>query len=138
MKTHNSWLRIARLFVLTFMLFCLMVFIAGVFYYQDYAANHVDEFRIWGWTPEEMGTVFARIGLSFQWWIQWNLISAIVFATIICGIGFFIFLRKNDDWFSLYVAASFVLFGTFSGYPVSALAGTFPAWEQLPLSRCLE
>jgi cytochrome bd-type quinol oxidase subunit 2 len=131
MKAGNFWLRVARLFTLVFMLFCLMIFIAGVFYYQDYFANHANELLIWEWTPDEMESIFGRIGLSFQWWVQWNLISAIVFAAFICGIGFFIFLQKNDDWFSLYVAASFVLFGTFTGYPVSALAGTFPALKPI-------
>jgi hypothetical protein len=131
MKTGNFWLRVARLLALAFMLFCLIVFIAGVFYYQDYAANHAKEFLIFEWTPEEMESIFGQIGLSFQWWIQWNLFSAIVFATFICGMGFFIFLRKNDDWFSLYVAASFVLFGTFTGYPASALAEPLPAWEPI-------
>ena len=46
MKPSNFWLRSARLFVLGFMLFCLLAFIAGVFYYQDYAANYADDFLI--------------------------------------------------------------------------------------------
>ena len=127
----NPWLRLARLLVLAFMLFCVIVFIAGVFYYQAYAAQHPDKFTSWDWSPGEMDAILSRIGLSFHGWIQWNLISAIIFAIIICGIGFFIFLRKNDDWFGLYIAAAFVLFGTFAGYPVTALAATHPALESI-------
>jgi hypothetical protein len=110
------------------MLFCLIVFNASLFTYQGYANNHPGDFRLWRWSLEEMGTVFGRVGLSIQWWIQWNLVSAILFAIVICGIGFFIFIKIKDDWFALYIAVAFVLFGTFSGYPVGTLAGTYPAW----------
>jgi len=123
----TTWMRLARLLVLAFMLFCAIAFIAGVF---SYAAHPPDKLPF-GWTPGEMDAILGRIGLSFQGWIQWDLISAIIFAIIMCGIGFFIFLRKNDDWFGLYIAAAFVLFGTFAGYPVTALAATHPALEPI-------
>jgi hypothetical protein len=125
--TRTSWMRLARTLALVFMLLCVFAFIAGLFAYQDYASDHPEDFTIWNWTIEETETVFNRVGLSLLWWIQWNLISAILFAVVICGIGFFIFIRIKDDWFALYLSVAFVLFGTFSGYPISALERIYPA-----------
>ena len=127
----TPWLRLSRLLVLAFMLFCALVFIAYVFYYQGYAAHYPLGKIPFGWSPGEMDAIFGRIGLSFHGWIQWRLISSIIFAIFICGIGFFIFLRKKDDWFSLYIAAAFVFFGTFAVDPVTALATPFPALEPI-------
>ena len=86
---------------------------------------------LWDWTREQMEAVFGKIGLSYQWWVQWNLVSAIVFATFVCGLGLFIYFRKEDDWFSLYISGAFVLYGTFANYPVSALAKTYPALKPI-------
>jgi len=129
MEAGNFWLRVARLFTLVFMLFCLMIFIAGVFYFQDYFANHAMNSHL-GWTPDEMEAFLAGSAcLPVVGPVEPYL------SDCVCSFHlwdwFLIFLRKNDDWFSLYVAASFVLFGTFTGFPVSALAGTFPALQPI-------
>ncbi len=124
-------LRLARLLALVFMLLCLLYFIAGVLNYPQYVATHPEQFTAWGWTPQEMNAIFGRIGLSFHWWIQFNLVMSIVFTLFICGIGFFIYFRKRDDCFSLYVATAFVLFGTFTGFPVSSLVDFESAWEPI-------
>ena len=77
-----------------------------------------------------MDAVLGRMGLSFQWWIQWTLVSAIGFAVLVGTIGFFLFIRKGNDWFGLYLAASFVLFGTLAGNPGTGLwLQTIPAWN---------
>jgi hypothetical protein len=112
-------MRIARLLALAFMLFCVSVFLAGIFYYPDYAVHHTS---LWNWTPAEMDVAFSRIGLSFLGWIQLNLISMVLLAILLCGIGFFIFFQKKEDWFSLYIAVTFVFFGTFSSDPYSVVA----------------
>jgi hypothetical protein len=127
----NLWLRLARLLVLAFMLFCALVFIAGVFYYQGYAAHPPDKLTFWKYSPGELDAILGRIGLSTHGWIQLELISAIIIAVIFFGIGIFIYLRKKDDGFGLYIAAAFVLYGTFAGSPVTALAGTHPALEPI-------
>jgi len=124
-------MRLARLLVLAFMLFCALVFIAYVFYYQGYAAHYPLGKVPFGWSPGEMDAILGRVGLSFHGWIQWNLISSIIFAIFICGIGFFIFLRKNNDLFGLYIAAAFVFFGTFAGDPVTTLAAPYPVLEPI-------
>jgi len=126
-KRNDNWLRFARVLTLIFILFCVLVFIAGVFSYSNYARSHLKEFTYYDWTPEQMDAIFGRIGLSFQALIRWKLISSILFALTIGGIGLFVFFRKKDDWFSLYIAASFVLFGTFTNNAIIALAGTYPA-----------
>jgi hypothetical protein len=48
------------------------------------------------------------------------LFAALVFSS---------FIRKQKDWYGVYVAASFVLFGTQTGYPTSALYDMYPALE---------
>lgn len=108
------------------MAFCITVFFAGIFYYPRYAAQHPERFTAYTWTPQEMGQIFSRFGLSFDWWIQYNLAMSILIAIMLCGIAFFIYFRKWDDWFAVYVAAVFVLYGTQSGYPTIVLAETNP------------
>jgi hypothetical protein len=130
-KRNDNWLRFARILTLIFMLFCVLVFIAGVYFYSSYTRSHPKEFTLYSWTPEQMDAVFGRIGLSFQSWTRWRMISSILFALTIGGIGFFIFFRKRDDWFSLYIAATFVLFGTFTNNAINALAGTYPMLEPI-------
>jgi hypothetical protein len=127
----NPWLRLARLLALAFMLFCTSVFIAGVFYYQGYAAHPRGKFTFWEYSPGELDAILGRIRMTIHGWIQLDLILAIIIAIIFCGIGFFIFLRKNDDWFGLYIAAAFVLYGTFTGSPVVALSATYPVLEPI-------
>jgi hypothetical protein len=125
------WMRLARLLALAFMLFCTTVFLAGVFYYQSWTAQFPEKLTLFDWTPVEMDAILGRIGLSFHGWIQLNLLSTILLAIVLCGIGFFIFLRKKDDWFSLYIAVAFVLFGTFSGDPIAVVTEMHPTWKPI-------
>jgi hypothetical protein len=76
-----------------------------------------------------MKQIFNRVGLSFTWLTRYNLAGSVVFALLICSIGFIIFYRNQKDWYGVYVAASFVLFGTQSGYPTRALYGKYLALE---------
>ncbi len=124
-------LRLARVLGLLFMLACVAAFSAGIALFKGFAAAHPEKLTIWGWSPAQMDEVFGRFGLSFQWWVGWNLVSAIVFAILVCGLGFFLYLKKNEDWFSLYISVAFVLYGTFANLPESALVGTYPALKPI-------
>lgn len=110
------------------MLFCLAVFILGVFAYPRYALLHPEQFTVDTWTPADMQHIFSRFGISTAWWIQYNLVIAVIDAFFFCGTGFFIYLRKKEDWFGLYLAITFILYGTLSGWPINAFAGTYPQW----------
>ncbi len=132
----GSGLRLGRWIVFVFMVFCVVVFSAGIYYYSDFASAHPEEFLIWGWSQAELQAVLNQIGMTFNGWIFWNFVTEILFAIGVCGLGFFIFFRKKDDWFSLYISAAFVFFSTFAGYPASILAETYPRWKPFlsPLS----
>jgi hypothetical protein len=118
-----------RLVALVFMLACVLTFLTGTFVYHAHAALYPHRYTAFSWSPVEMEQIFNRVGLSFTWWIRYNLVGSVVFALLICSIGFFIFYRNQKDWYGVYVAASFVLFGTQSGYPTRALYGMYPALE---------
>jgi hypothetical protein len=118
-----------RLLALVFMLACVLTFLAGTLVYQPHAALYPESYTAFSWSPLEMDQIFNRVGLSFTWWIRYNLVGSVLFALLICSFGFFIFFRKQKDWYGVYIAASFVLFGTQTGYPTSALYGMYPALE---------
>jgi hypothetical protein len=127
----DRWLFTVRVLVLIFMLFLAGIFIAGVIEYPLYAASHPEKFTTWGWTPQEMNWVWGRMGLSFQWWVQFSLVIDIVFAILVCSIGIFLFIRKGGDWFGLYLSACFVLFGTLSGYMAGVVGAIHPGLEPI-------
>jgi hypothetical protein len=120
-----------RIVALVFMLACVLTFLAGTLVYHAHAALYPHRYTAFSWSPVEMEQIFNRVGLSFTWWIRYNLVGSVVFALLICSIGFFIFYRNQKDWYGVYVAASFVLFGTQSGYPTRALYGMYPALEMV-------
>jgi hypothetical protein len=122
-------LTLMRLLALVFMLICGLLFIAGLFVYQAHSAAYPERYSAFSWSPFEMDQIFSRVGLSFNWWLQFNLISSILFAVVQCGVGLFIFYRKREDWFGIYIAMSFVLFGTQTGFPTTALHAMYPALE---------
>jgi hypothetical protein len=122
----NVWLRIARLVAFSFIIFCLLIFAGGVLLYPSFAASNPDRFLAWDWTRTEMESILSRVGQSFDWWIQFNLVVAVLFAFFQCSIAFLILLKKKNDWFSLYVATAFVFFSTQSGYPSVVVADKFP------------
>jgi hypothetical protein len=124
----SPWLRLARWLALVFMLLSVAAFIAGVFYSPGYAARHPGEFAAYTWTPDEMNQIVSRYGIPFDW-LGYNLITAIIAAACFCLVGAIIFFRKKDDWFGLFVSVMFVLYGTLSSYPVTALAGIHPAFK---------
>lgn len=125
---QDQLLFLARILALAFMLFCFIIFILGILDFQKFAAQHPEQFTVYVWTLAEMQYVLSRLGLSFHWWILYNLITTVLIALIFSGIGFFIYLRKKDDWFVVYLATAFVLYGTQSGYGTTALAGANPHW----------
>jgi hypothetical protein len=111
------------------MLLCIGLFVLSMLRYQDFAARYPEKNTAWEWTPAEMELIFSRVGLSFDWWLQSNFISSILFAVLIGGIGIFLFFRKGHDWFGLYLAAAFVMFGTLSNNTTGILSTFYPAWE---------
>jgi hypothetical protein len=125
-----------RLVALVFMLACVLTFLAGTLVYHAHASHYPHRYTAFSWSAVEMEQIFNRGGLSFTWWIRYNLAGSVVFALLICSIGFFIFYRNQKDWYGVYVAASFVLFGTQSGYPIRPLYSMYPALEVVlvPLS----
>jgi hypothetical protein len=122
-------LLVMRLLALIFMLACVLTFLAGTLVYQPHAALNPESYSAFSLSPLEMDQIFNRVGLSFTWWIRYNLVGSVLFALLICSIGFLIFYRNQKDWYGVYVAASLVLFGTQTGYPTSALYGMYPALE---------
>jgi hypothetical protein len=127
---RTGWgLLLMRLVALVFMLACVLTFLAGTRVYHAHAALYPDRYTAFSWSPVEMEQIFNRVGLSFTWLIRYNLAGSVVFALLICSIGFIIFYRNQKDWYGVYVAAIFVLFGTQSGYPTRALYGKYLALE---------
>jgi len=116
----------ARILSAGFILTFLIVFIASLLNYHEFAILHPDSFSAWNWTVQDMDLVLNKAGLSFNWWVQWNFLSSIIFAGLIAGIGIFLFIRKRNDWFILYLAISFTLFGTMSGYSPGIISSLYP------------
>ena len=123
---RNTGLRIARVLALAFMLFCVIVFAAGVAAFKEYAALNLNPFTVYSWSVEEMVGVLSRLGLSFNSWMQLDQILAILTAVIFCGVGGLIFIRRRNDWFSLYVAVWLVMFGTLNTHQRIAFAWRYP------------
>lgn len=119
-------LRLARWAGLVFMIFCALVFCAGVYFYLDFFAALPKETTAWGWSQTETEAVLDRIGLTYDGWILLEFASAVLFGIGMCVFGFFIYFKKQADWFSLYIAVEFVLFGTLSGSFASAFGDAFP------------
>ena len=130
LRSHR-WFLAARLAVFILMLLMVGIFITGVVEYPRAAAAHPEILTTWNWTPQEMDVVMGHIGQNFQDWTRLNLVIMIASAVVVCGIGFFLFIRKNGDWFGLYLAASFVLFGTLSGFSPVVVATIHPVLEPL-------
>ncbi len=123
----NIWLRLARLIALAFMLFCVFLFVVGVAAFNEFAALNPDLFTVYSWSAEEMAGVLGRLGLSFNLWLQLYQLIAILSAVIFCSVGGLIFIRKRDDWFSLYVAVWMVMFGTIVTTQMNAAAWWYPS-----------
>ncbi len=130
---HHTGFRLARIMALFLMLGCILIFSAGVFYFQEFAASNLEEFTVYTYTLAGMEQILSRTGLSYNWWIQYNLLASIFTAAAFCMVGGFIFLRRAGGGFGLLVAVTLVLFGTVPGYPVVALRWAYPA-----LARVLE
>jgi hypothetical protein len=124
---RNTGLRIARLLALAFMLFCVFLFVVGVAAFNEFAALNPDLFTVYSWSAEEMVGVLSRLGLSFNFWLQLDQITAILTAVIFCSVGGLIFIRKRDDWFSLFVAVWMVMFGTLVTSQMNAASWWYPA-----------
>ena len=129
----NRIFRVAQWLVLAFMLACVGWFIAGSFDFRRYAAGHLVEFIPYAppWTPQIFGQILVQFHLNLEGWLQYELLSSIFIASVFWGVGFLIFFRKRNDWFSLYIGALFVLFGTVSGGPATAFAGMHPEFNWL-------
>jgi hypothetical protein len=128
------WYKIARAAAYTFILFCLGTFAGGVVLYPAFARNHPENFVAHGWSEAEMDFVLSRLGLSFSGWITYNLVSSMLIVAILGGIGLLILVKRSHDWFSLYVATAFILYGTFHGYTAGIIGETFPAFEPVLVS----
>jgi hypothetical protein len=121
----------ARLLALVFMIFLGGIFLVGAVEYLGLAAVEPDQFTAWDWTLSEMDTILAAIGLTFHGWLQWKLFSSVSFAFLLCAVGLFLFVRKNNDWFVLYLSTSFVLFGTLSSGMGGIVSKIYPGMEPL-------
>jgi hypothetical protein len=134
---RNRVLFAVQCLVLTFMLACIGMFIAGIFDFHRYAAGHLVEFIPYTpiWTPQNFGQILARFGFNFDGWLLYKLATSILIASVFWGVGFLIFLRKGNDRFGLFIGALFVLFGTVSGDPITAFSGLHPQlnWILTPL-----
>jgi hypothetical protein len=127
----------AWLLALIFMLFLVGIFFAGVFDFSRYAASHTAEFIPYApqWTPHDFSQILSQFGLSLDGYLQFRLVTSIFVALVFLGVGFLIFIRNRNDWFSLYVGALFVLFGTISGDPLTVFSGLHPQlyWLLTPI-----
>jgi hypothetical protein len=135
-SSTGLWDRIARAAAYGLMLFCIVFFAGGVVLYPAFARSHPEKFIANGWTEAEMDYILSGLGLSFNGWITFNLVSSILIVLIIGGISLLILLKRGQDRFSLYVATAFILFSTFSGHTAAIMGKTFPTLQPalVPLS----
>ena len=69
----------------------------------------------------------SALGLSTSTYALLLIIFFILIIAIWSGIGFLIFWRRSNDWFALLTAFFLVMFNpTYPGFPISALAFTYP------------
>jgi hypothetical protein len=121
----------ARLLAVAFMLLCWGIFVVSVVEYPKAAAAVPAKFTLAAFTPAQMDSVMGQIGLSYQVWLQWSRLSSIAFAAFFSLVGIFLFLRKSNDWFGLYLAVTFVLYGTLSGSASTVITTLHPKLELL-------
>ncbi len=121
------WLRIARLLALVVMLFCAFIFVVGVLATPAFSALNPDLFTVYSWSMDEMAPVLGKIGLTNTGWLNLNQVLSIITGVIFCCVGWIIFIRKRDDWFSLYIAVWMVMFGTLTSSQVNAASWWYPS-----------
>jgi hypothetical protein len=122
----NISLRLARLLALAFMLFCIFLFVVGVLATPAFSALNPDLFTIYTWNIDEMAPVLNNIGLTNTGWLNLNQLLSIVTGVIFCSVGAVIFIRKRDDWFSLFISLWMVMFGTITSSQMNAAAWWYP------------
>jgi hypothetical protein len=128
---HGGLFLAARLFAVAFMLLCWGIFIVSIIEYPKAVAIDPGGFRLDLYPPGEMDIVLGQIGLSYQFWLQWSRFFPIIHVIFFSLVGIFLFLRKNDDWFGLYLAVTFVLYGTLHGSATSVVSMLHPNLEPL-------
>src|SRR6266849_6749167 len=68
------------------------------------------------------------LGISVSGYAALLTIFFTIIVAIWSGVGFLIFWRRSDEWFALLTAFFLVTFNTtYPGFPITALALTFPA-----------
>ena len=129
---HRSlrW-KFLRGLLLLLMLTSIGMFIAGIFDFQTYAASHPEELIPYTptWTPSIFNQILAQLGLSYAAWTHFSLVTSTINALVIWIVGFLIFFRKGTDGFGLYLGVVLVLFGSVSGSPGIAFAGSHPEFN---------
>jgi len=130
MKPSNFWLRSARLFVLASCCFACWLLLP-VFSTTRIMQPTMPMIFSSGNGHQEKWKAFLAGWPSFQWWIQWNLISAIVFATIIGGSVSLSSLRKNNDWFSCMLQPPLFYSARFLDIRHQPCLLLFPAWQPI-------
>jgi hypothetical protein len=120
-------LRIARLLALAFMLFCVFLFIVGAWATPAFSALNPDLFTVYSWSEAEMAPVLSHIGLTNSGWLLLNQFLSILGGLIFCSVGGIIFIRKRDDWFSLYIALWMVMFGTLTSNQMTSASWWYPS-----------
>ena len=73
-----------------------------------------------------MAPVLNNIGLTNTGWLNLNQLLSIVTGVIFCSVGAVIFIRKRDDWFSLFISLWMVMFGTITSSQMNAAAWWYP------------
>jgi hypothetical protein len=111
------------------MILCIGLFILSMVQYHGFTAKYPERKVPGAWSPAEADLILSRIGLSLAWWVEWNFVSSILFAVLMSGIGLFLYFRKSRDWFGLYLAVAFVMFGTLANGTTGVLSILYPRWE---------
>lgn len=108
-RPHSRWLRLARAGLIGLAMWLLVMSIGGVILFPDYAQRHYRDL-----TPNDFWTVGqAQAALAELGWpattIAWYLLINDIIGTLIGGLFVvFLFWRKSDNWFGLYLVLAFL------------------------------
>jgi hypothetical protein len=91
------------------------------------------------WTGSQIEIALAGLGLPHNFYTIYSLFMAFVFSSVFLACGWLILLRKNQDWFGLYLALLLIGwsngFGAFISLPQVAVLETIDSllsWSYWP------
>jgi hypothetical protein len=133
-KSESNWnqvaLRLARWLVIAFAIYAFVVTAVGLALMPDYAARHLSEFTpnaFWTYEQTQAGLTQLDWPAKAMVWVQTGRALFVFLVTAV--VASLILWRKSHDWFGLFLAFAFLVFGMGGGGITRPLIEQFSGYE---------